>query len=78
MLQRPIRDPVAGLNMYHAPIIKPYYRMDTSEASTGYELTRGMESILRNHSIELLLDRYALLMRVSNKEGLDRGGSVLR
>ena len=46
--------------------------MDTSKASTGYELARGMESILWAHGIELLLDRYALLVRVGNKESLNR------
>jgi hypothetical protein len=46
--------------------------MDSSKASTGYELAIRMESILRTHRIELLLYRYALLVRVSNEEGLDR------
>jgi len=58
--------------MYHASIIESYYRMDTSKASTGYELARGMESILRAHRIEFLLDRYALLVTMGNKESLDR------
>jgi hypothetical protein len=58
--------------MYHAPIIKSYYRMDPSKASTGYELAGRMESILRAHSVEFLLDGYALLVRVSNEESLDR------
>jgi hypothetical protein len=46
--------------------------MDTPEASSRYELAGRMESILWAHSIEFLLDRYTLLMRVSNEEGLDR------
>ena len=46
--------------------------MDSSEASTGYELTRGMKSILWTHCVEFLLDSDTLLMRVRNKKALNR------
>ena len=46
--------------------------MDSSESSTGYELAGRMESILWTHRIEFFLDGYTLLMRVGNKEALNR------
>ena len=46
--------------------------MDTAEASPRYELAGGMESILRSHCEELLLNRDRLLVRMSNQEGLNR------
>jgi hypothetical protein len=46
--------------------------MDTAEASPRYELAGRMESILRTHCVEFLLDGYALLVRVGNKKALDR------
>ena len=46
--------------------------MDTAEASPRYELAGRMESILRTHCVEFLLDGYALLVRVGNKKTLNR------